>query len=182
MRAVVVSGSGELGTETVPDPSPAPGQLVLRVSRCGICGSDLHVHQLGLLEAGAVMGHEFCGEVMESAEGFRAGEHVTALPTLSCGHCERCRRGMGMYCQRRRVIGLGEAPGAFAELVAVAVHEIVRLPDGVDDDHGALIEPLAVGLHAVKTAGIRRGERCVVLGAGPIGLAALIWARHFHAG
>ena len=182
MQAVVVSGPGALRVETVPDPAPGPGHVVLKVAACGICGSDLHVHQLGALPAGTIYGHEFCGEVTESGEGFRAGDRVCALPVLSCGRCDRCRRGMGMYCETQAAIGLGAAPGAFAEYVAVASHEIVKLPDGIDDDHGALIEPLAVGLHAVKTARLRRGDRCVILGAGPIGLSVLLWARHFQAG
>jgi (R,R)-butanediol dehydrogenase/meso-butanediol dehydrogenase/diacetyl reductase len=88
---------------------------------------------------------------------------------------------MGAYCAHQRAIGLGDAPGAFAEYVAVAPHEVVRLPDGVDDDHGAMVEPLAVGLHAVNVSRIRRGERCLVIGGGPIGLAILLWARHFGA-
>lgn len=181
MRAVVVRGAGKLEVGTVPDPEPRPDQLVLRVASCGICGSDLHLHQHGLLPPGTVMGHEFCGEVVETRGDWRAGERVCALPNLSCGECERCRSGMGAYCTQALAIGLGAAPGAFAEFVAVAPHEVVRLPDGVDDDHGAMVEPLAVGLHAVNVGRIRRGERCLVIGAGPIGLAIALWARHFGA-
>lgn len=181
MRAVVVREPGTLGVEEVPDPTPGPGQAVLRVAACGICGSDLHLHRKALLAAGAVMGHEFCGEVMEAAGGLRAGERVCALPALSCGRCSRCRSGLGAFCAAQRTLGLGDAPGAFAEYVAVAAHEAVRLPEEVDDECGALVEPLAVGLHAVNVGRIRRGESCLVIGAGPIGLAAALWARHFGA-
>jgi (R,R)-butanediol dehydrogenase/meso-butanediol dehydrogenase/diacetyl reductase len=181
MRAVVAKGPSELAVETVPDPTPAADQVVLRVGACGICGSDLHLHQAGLLPAGAVMGHEFCGEVMEASGILRSGDRVCALPSLSCGQCERCRSGMGAYCSEQQPIGLGLPNGAFAEYVAVSRHEVVRLPAGVDDDHGALVEPLAVGLHAVNVGRIRRGERCLVIGAGPIGLAITLWARHFGA-
>lgn len=182
MKAVVVHQEGRLALETVPDPTPAAGELVLRVSACGICGSDLHSHQKGLMPPGTIMGHEFCGEVAESSHVYKAGERVCALPTLSCGSCDRCRSGLGAYCKRQKPIGLGVSSGAFAEYVAVAPHEIVRLPDGVDTTQGALVEPLAVGLHAVNLGRIRRGETCLVMGAGPIGLATALWARHFGAG
>jgi (R,R)-butanediol dehydrogenase/meso-butanediol dehydrogenase/diacetyl reductase len=182
MKAVVVRTPGELALETVPDPTPEPGQMVLRVRACGICGSDLHLHQAAALGAGAVMGHEFCGEVMESAGGFRAGERVCALPVLSCGSCQRCRSGLGAFCSTGTPLGLGAQPGAFADYVAVVPHQAVRLPAGVDDALGALVEPLAVGLHAVNVARVRRGESCLVIGAGPIGLAIAMWARTFGAG
>jgi (R,R)-butanediol dehydrogenase/meso-butanediol dehydrogenase/diacetyl reductase len=181
MRAVVVAGKRRLAVERVPDPTPAPGQAVLRVAACGICGSDLHLHQGGFLPAGAIMGHEFSGEVVEAAGGLRAGERVCVLPVMSCGRCERCRSGLGMYCTQQRALGLGEVPGAYAEYVAIAAHEVVRLPAGVDDAHGALVEPLAVALHALGASGLRPGERCLVIGAGPIGLAIALWARHFGA-
>ena len=182
MRAVVATEPRTLRVEEVPDPEPGEDQVVLRVAACGICGTDLHLHQLGLLPPGAVLGHEFCGEVMETKGELRAGDRVTALPTFSCGACERCRRGLGMYCERQTAIGLGAAPGALAEYVAVARHEVIALPDGVDFARGAMVEPLAVGLHTVHRAGLRRGERCLVVGAGPIGLAITLWARHLGAG
>jgi (R,R)-butanediol dehydrogenase/meso-butanediol dehydrogenase/diacetyl reductase len=181
MRALVVRAEGGLAVENVPDPVPGEGQLVLRVAACGICGSDLHMHAKGLLPPGTVMGHEFSGEVAESAHGFRAGERVCALPMLSCGHCRRCRSGLGAYCEAQRALGLGAAPGAFAEYVAVAAHETLRLPAEIGADAGALVEPLAVALHAVRVARVRAGDSCLVLGAGPIGLGALIWARYFGA-
>jgi (R,R)-butanediol dehydrogenase/meso-butanediol dehydrogenase/diacetyl reductase len=177
MRALVVAGPRRLAVETVPDPKPAPGEAVVRVAACGICGSDLHVHQLGYLPAGSIMGHEFCGEVVEAAGGLATGERVCVLPALSCGRCERCRTGLGMYCAQQRALGLGDAAGAFAEYVAISPHHAVRLPQGIDDEHGALVEPLAVALHAVNVARLAAGERCVVVGAGPIGLALVLWAR-----
>lgn len=179
MRAVVVDGPRSLATRSVPDPTPGPGELVLRVSACGICGSDLHLHQAGLLPPGSIMGHEFSGEVVESAHGFRAGEAVCALPSLSCGECQRCRGGLGAYCTRQRSIGLGTAPGAFAEYVTVSARHAIRLPPGLPLELGALVEPLAVGLHAVACARLRPGAIAAILGAGPIGLAILVWARHF---
>ena len=139
MRGVVVTGPRSLGVETIPDPTPGPGQLVLRVGACGICGSDLHAHQLGILPRGSVMGHEFAGEVMESGHGWKAGERACALPALSCGSCERCLSGLGVFCTHgMKSIGLGQAAGAYAEYVAVSDHHMVRLPADVDLRHGAL--------------------------------------------
>jgi (R,R)-butanediol dehydrogenase/meso-butanediol dehydrogenase/diacetyl reductase len=181
MRAVVSKRPGELVVERVPDPTPEAGQAVLKVLACGICGSDLHAHQHKLLPPGSILGHEFCGEVMESSEGLRAGERVCAIPNISCGSCERCRSGLGFYCATQRPIGLGLPNGGFAEYVVIAAHEAVRVPSGVGSDLAALVEPLAVGLHAVNASRMRRGERCLVVGAGPIGLAIALWARHFGA-
>jgi (R,R)-butanediol dehydrogenase/meso-butanediol dehydrogenase/diacetyl reductase len=181
MRAVVVAGPRRLAVEEVPDPTPEPGQVVLRVSACGICGSDLHVHQAGFLPVGAIMGHEFSGEVVEGVGGLESGARVCALPALSCGRCARCRDGLGAYCSTQRALGFGQAPGAYAEYVAVAAHEVVRLPSGVDDERAALVEPLAVGLHAVLVGRVARGETCLVIGAGPIGIAITLWARHLGA-
>ena len=182
MKAVVLRGARSLALETVPDPVPGEQELVLRVTACGICGSDLHLHRLGMLPPGSVLGHEFSGEVVDSRLGFRAGERVCALPMLSCNRCARCRSGLGAYCEAQRTLGMGSAPGAFAEYVTVAAHETVRLPDALDAVRGALVEPLAVGLHAVRVARVRRGDGCLVLGGGPIGLACLLWARHFGGG
>lgn len=182
MQAVVLRGPGELAVESVSDPTPGDGELVLRVSACGICGTDLHVYQAGALPPGSILGHEFCGEVMETAHGFSAGDTVCSLPALSCGKCSRCLSGLGAYCSSQRTVGMGSAAGAFAEYVAVAAHETVRLPSGFGTEAGALVEPLAVALHATRVGKVRKGEHCVVLGAGPIGLGALLWARHFGAG
>jgi (R,R)-butanediol dehydrogenase/meso-butanediol dehydrogenase/diacetyl reductase len=181
MKAVVVGAGGVLGVESLPDPVPGRGELVLRVAACGICGSDLALHGRRAFRPGTVMGHEFCGEVMESAHGFRAGESVCALPVLSCGNCSRCRSGLGAYCETQRLLGMGDAAGAFAEYVAVSAHEAVRLPSSVGAVAGALIEPLAVGLHAVRVGRLRRDDSCLVLGGGPIGLGAALWARYFGA-
>jgi len=182
MQAVVLRGPGDLAVESVPDPTPGDGELVLRVAACGICGTDVHLYRAGALPAGSIPGHEFCGEVMESAHGFSAGDTVCSLPALSCGDCPRCRSGLGAYCSTQRTVGMGSAAGAFAEYVAVAAHETVRLPSGFGTEAGALVEPLAVALHATRVGKVRKGEHCVVLGAGPIGLGALLWARHFGAG
>ncbi len=181
MRAVVSRTPGELVVADVPEPHAGPGRAVLRVLSCGICGSDLHLHQHKLLGPGAIMGHEFCGEVVEPAGALKTGERVCAIPNFSCGTCDRCRSGLGFYCATQEPIGLGLPNGGFAEYVAIAAHEAVRVPASVSAELAALTEPLAVGLHAVNASRMRRGERCLVVGAGPIGLSIALWARHFGA-
>jgi (R,R)-butanediol dehydrogenase/meso-butanediol dehydrogenase/diacetyl reductase len=179
MQAVVSRGPGSLALETVPDPTPRPGECVLRVQACGICGSDLHLYRSGMLPPGAIMGHEFAGELVESVGGLRAGERFCSIPTLSCGSCARCLTGLSAFCTRgSRAIGLGPAQGALAEYVAVSPHNLVKLPSGVGSELGALVEPLAVGLHAVNVARIRPDQAALVLGAGPVGLAVVLWLRH----
>lgn len=189
MRAVVFQrAEAALVIEQVSDPQAGADDLVIAVKYCGICGSDLHmadVHSFASgmppLPAGAVMGHEFSGEVLEvgrtAARRWKVGERVTALPYIGCGSCQPCLSGRGYRCATVRYAGLGDLPGAYAEYMRIGAHEALRLPDGVDWQHGALVEPLAVGLHAVNAARIALGERVLILGAGPIGLAAALWSR-----
>lgn len=187
MKAAVFQGAGEpLRIEEVPDPVPGPRDLVLDVQACGICGSDLHVSALpGALPGGAVMGHEFAGTVAEVGkevgDAFAVGDLVTALPVIGCAACAACLSGDVMHCTALRGTGLGDLPGAFAEYVRVGANESLHLPDGVDAKLGALVEPLAVALHAVETARLRSGEKVLVVGAGPIGLAITLWCRFFGA-
>ncbi len=187
MRAAVLPGLGqELVIEEVPDPKPGPTELVLRVRSCGICGSDLHASALPPgLPPGTVMGHEFAGEVMEVGSAARAewkpGDRVCAQPFIGCGACAACLAGDGIRCPAMRNTGLGANPGAYAEYVRVGAHETLRLPEAVGFATGALVEPLAVGLHAVQEARLASGENVLVVGAGPIGLVTALWARFFGA-
>ena len=161
MRAAVFRGAGEpLSIESVPDPSPEPGDLVLRVLGCGICGSDLHMSEQPM-PPGMVMGHEYAGEIVEvgrkaAAAGWRTGERVCALPLAGCGQCAHCHAGNVHFCGRVRSFGLGETAGGYAEYVLAGGAESFRLPEGFDGVQGALIEPLAVGLHIVGGRGAAR--------------------------
>lgn len=187
MRAAVFRALGKpLEIAEVPDPKPGPSDLVLRVEACGICGSDLHAASLPPgLPTGSVMGHEFAGEVVEvgreAAGLFRVGERVCALPFIGCGRCAACLSGDGIRCAEIVPTGLGASPGAYAEFVRVGAGETLRLPEAVGFAEGALVEPLSVGLHAVHEARLEPGANVLVLGAGPIGLAAALWARFFGA-
>src|SRR5919204_4952129 len=179
MRAGVFRGIRQVPIEDVPDPEPGPRDIVLDVKACGICGSDLHTYAEGLLASpGQVMGHEFAGEVVAvgaAVAGIAVGDRVTALPIQPCGACERCREGNRHLCEvwTTRSIGYG-LPGGFAERLripdAVLDDNVHRLPDALGFEDGALVEPLAVGVHAVGRATIRPGDMALVLGLGTIGL------------
>jgi (R,R)-butanediol dehydrogenase/meso-butanediol dehydrogenase/diacetyl reductase len=185
VRAAVFQGPGQpLAIEQVSDPTPGPGELVLRVRACGICGTDLHMSRLAL-PRGLVMGHEFAGEIAalgrDAAAHWKLGERVCALPVIGCAACLPCLAGEPQYCAQMRATGLGPVGGAYAEYVLVGAAESLRLPEALSDVQGALIEPLAVGLHALRAAELRPGDDVLVLGAGPVGIAALLWARHLGA-
>ncbi len=181
MRAAVFQGKGKpLAIEDVPEPTPGPGELVLKVGGCGICGSDLHMSEQPL-PAGMVMGHEFAGEIVETGRDvgdWKSGERVCALPLLGCGSCHWCSAGAVHLCPTLRGAGLGPVGGAYAEYVLVSARETFRLPENLPTHEGALVEPLAVGLHAVHGGRIRPGDDVLIIGAGPVGLATTLWARH----
>jgi len=190
MRAATFHRPGApLTIEELPIPQTAGGDLVIAVRCCGICGSDLHMADMhgpesgmAALPDGTVMGHEFAGEIVEvgkGAEDFRVGERVTAMPYLACGRCAACQTGYGYRCARARYSALGQEPGGFAEYMRIGAAETLRLPDGVDDIRGAMVEPLAVALHGINAAHLRPGESVLIMGAGPIGLACAMWARYF---
>ena len=180
MRAAAFKKQNEVGIIDVPQPKPGPGEVVLKVHNCGICGSDLHAVQFGTLRPDSIMGHEFCGQIHEvgaGVRGFEIGERVASLPWIICGECDACARGEGYHCRSNRVLGLGQLPGGYAEYVMCGERSLLKLPEQVSSREGALVEPLSVGLHGVNRAGIKPGAGCVVMGAGPIGLAALTWCK-----
>ena len=181
MKAAAFKRQNEMGIVEVAKPKAAPGEVVLKVHDCGICGSDLHACQYGFgMPADSIMGHEFCGEVHEigaGVRGFEPGQRVAGLPFVSCGTCDRCKRGMQIHCHNLKGLGLGQLPGAYAEFVSCAATSLFKLPDNVSSRDGALVEPLSVGLHAVKRSGVGPGATAIIMGAGPIGLATLTWAK-----
>ncbi len=192
MRAAVFHAAGEpLVIEEVAVPQATSGDLVIAVKCCGICGSDLHMAEMhgpasGMtpLPRGTVMGHEFAGEIVElgrEAGKFKVGQRVTAMPYFACGRCAPCLTGLGYRCAKATYSALGQERGGYAEYMRVGVAETLLLPDGVDYQNGALVEPLAVGLHGVNAARLQPGESVLIMGAGPIGLACALWCRHFGA-
>jgi len=183
MRAAVMQGLHKpLAVETIADPTPGEGDIVVKVGRCGICGSDLHMTEDPAYGqgAGSILGHEFAGEVValgRGVEGLRAGDLVSVIPLKSCGHCHACRTGEVQWCET-----FGLQGGGYAEYALTRPNQCVRLPSSASLADGAIIEPLAVALHGVALSGMRIGDKVLVLGAGPIGLAVAFWARRFGAG
>jgi (R,R)-butanediol dehydrogenase/meso-butanediol dehydrogenase/diacetyl reductase len=184
MKAAILKELGKpLVIETVPDPTPGPNDVILKVGRCGICGSDLHISEDPVFGApmGIVLGHEYSGEVVEvgsEVKTIKKGDRIAALPLESCGECGPCLSGAPSLCEVRFNVG-GGGYGQFSKLEE---HQCVRMPSGVSLEDGALVEPMAVGLHAVNVSGMRSGARVLVIGAGPIGLTTIFWARHMGAG
>lgn len=179
MRAGVFRGVRQVPVEDVPDPTPGPRDVVLDVKACGICGSDLHTYVAAQLAGlGQVMGHEFAGEVVQvggEVEGIAVGDRLTGLPIQPCGACVRCREGSRHLCEvwTQRSIGYG-LPGGFAERLripdAVLGDNVHRLPGELSFEDGALVEPLAVAVHAAGRADVDAGDVALVLGLGTIGL------------
>jgi (R,R)-butanediol dehydrogenase/meso-butanediol dehydrogenase/diacetyl reductase len=167
--------------ETLPDPTPGEGQIVVKVGRCGICGSDLHMSEDAAYgcKHGDVLGHEFAGEVValgRNSEGLQTGDLVSVIPLKSCGHCEHCRKGEVQWCAQ-----FGLQGGGYAEYALTRPNQCVKLPADLSLADGAIIEPLAVALHGVNLSGLQRGDSVLVLGAGPIGLATAFWAKRMGA-
>ncbi len=178
MRAVVMQGLHKpLAVETLPDPVPGAGEVVVKVGRCGICGSDLHMTEdpaYGKV-SGDVLGHEFAGEVVaigKGAEGLALGDLVSVIPLQSCGVCASCQAGEVAWCDK-----FGLQGGGYAEFAVTKPNQCIRLPQSASLADGAIIEPLAVALHGVNMSGLKTGDRVLILGAGPIGLAVAFWAR-----
>jgi 2-desacetyl-2-hydroxyethyl bacteriochlorophyllide A dehydrogenase len=191
MRAAVFKEmSKPLTIETVPDPVCGPHDIILKVKNCGICGSDLHMTEPASampLPLGSVMGHEFAGEIMEVGSAvkhlWKSGQRVAGFPVICCGDqtpCPSLGLGRGL-CSKMLSVGLGASPGAYAEFVRVGASSGYGLPDGVSFREGAMVEPLAVGLHAVDMAKMPRGATVLVIGAGPVGLATMLWANFLGA-
>lgn len=176
MKAAVLHAVGDLRVEEIPTPRPGPGEVLVRVRSCGVCGSDVpRVFSKGTYSFPTVCGHEFAGTV-ESGEGFAPGTPVTVFPLLWCGRCAECERGEYARCHDYGYLG-SRSDGGFAEYVVAPARNCLPLPQGVSLEEGAMTEPAAVALHAVKRAGLRAGETVAVFGAGPIGLLVAQWAR-----
>jgi threonine dehydrogenase-like Zn-dependent dehydrogenase len=177
MKSVVWLGPRHMELQNQPDPTPQPGEVILRVEAVGICGSELsgYLGQNSLRVPPLVMGHEFAGTVAAigpGANGLEAGDRVTVNPLIGCGACALCRLGLENLCPQRQIIGI-HRPGGFAELVAVPATSCTRLPHDLGHIAGSLAEPLGCGVRAAHIGGVRAGSRVLVLGAGTIGLMCI---------
>jgi len=179
MKAIVWNGPEEMTVEEVPEPTLEPGTVIVRPEAVGICGSEVegYLGKMGNRTPPLVMGHEFAGTVTEVGEGVDEsliGRVVAVNPLYGDGTCRLCRAGHTNLCPNRTLIGI-HTPGGFAEYVLAPEHNVYPLPDGAEARTGALAEPLANGVHAVRLglAGGHPVEHAVVIGAGTIGLMCL---------
>ena len=179
MKALLLSEYRRLEIADLPVPRPGPDELLIRVAACGICGSDVHGYDgsSGRRIPPLVMGHEAAGVVAEAGSrvaDFKAGDRVTFDSTVYCGECTNCRRGDMNLCDNRQVLGVScgdyRRAGAFAEFVVVPARIAYKLPENLSFEEAALLEAVAVAMHAVSLAPITRESTALVLGAGTIGL------------
>jgi 2-desacetyl-2-hydroxyethyl bacteriochlorophyllide A dehydrogenase len=179
MDVVVCTAPGQLDRDRRPEPEPGPGEVLVRVRRVGVCGTDMHIYRgtQPYLTYPRVMGHELSGEVVTAPDdsGLHPGEPVYVLPYLSCGVCSACRKGRENCCMNIQVLGV-HRDGAMARFIAVPAR-FLRSAQGVSLDAAAMIEFLAIGAHAVRRADVRQGQSALVVGAGPIGIAAALFAK-----
>ncbi|HSV07476.1 MAG TPA: alcohol dehydrogenase catalytic domain-containing protein [Candidatus Binatus sp.] len=184
MQAAFCRGAGNVVLDDVERPTPEMGEVVVRVRNCGICGSDLHWYHDQMMIPSVCPGHEIAGEVADVGAGvtsLRAGDAVALEGIASCGRCRYCATGEYQRCPRVRVVGI-TIPGGFAEYVKMPARHCFRVPAGVDFATAALSEPLGVAVHGVRLAGLEIGQRVAILGAGTIGLMAVVAARAGGAG
>jgi (R,R)-butanediol dehydrogenase/meso-butanediol dehydrogenase/diacetyl reductase len=178
MRAAIFHAPGQpLAISDVPDPEPGAGEVVIKIARCGVCGTDLHAtsgHGY-TFPPGSQIGHEYAGEIValgKAVERLKIGDKVAAMPVVGCGHCDYCRTGVDVLCRSFRGYGAGAA-----EYARIDARGATLLPQTVSLADGALVEPLAVGRRGVRLAAPNADTKALVIGPGPIGLATIFWLR-----
>ncbi len=181
MKCVAIKGEREFEITEIEEPTSTNGEVVIDVKKTGICGSDIHNWVAGGPK-GLVMGHEFCGIVTNpgSRDDLKVGDRVTALPISPCGHCHACRTGNPQYCAETWTYAAGLAvtnPGGLAPKMKVRPDMVIKVPDEMSDEEVAMVEPTAVGLHAVHLANIQVGDKVLVVGGGIIGLVSAMLAK-----
>ena len=178
MRSLICDRPGALAVGDRPCPSPGPGEVLVRIRRAGVCGTDLHIFEgtHPFLQYPRVIGHELSGEVAEAGAGcsIAVGRQVYVVPYLHCGACVACRRGKTNCCQAIKVLGV-HIDGGMAEFVCVPERNVAPA-DGVTLDQAAMVEFFAIGAHAVRRGDPKAGDRVLVVGAGPIGLGCVVFA------
>ncbi|KQN63569.1 MULTISPECIES: 2,3-butanediol dehydrogenase [unclassified Erwinia] len=189
MKAARWYKARDIRIDDIEEPQVSAGQVKIKVAWTGICGSDLHEYLAGPIFvpvdqphkishdiAPIVMGHEFSGEVVAVGSGVtrvKAGDRVVVEPILSCQQCEACREGKYNLCGDLGFHGLSGGGGGFSSFTVVAEHMVHRMPDALSYEQGALVEPAAVALHAVRMSKLKAGDKAAVFGAGPIGLLVI---------
>ncbi|MHB0877509.1 MAG: NAD(P)-dependent alcohol dehydrogenase [Anaerolineae bacterium] len=185
MRAAFLVEPRRIEVRDVPRPKPGPGEVLVRVRACGICGSDVHYYLDGRIgdtvaTEPLILGHEFAGEVAELGDGVTGlciGQPVAVEPAISCGTCEMCLEGHPNLCHHIRFMSTPPDQGGLAEYIITAPHRCFPLPETLTAADGAMLEPLGVALHTVKLARLFVGDTAAVVGCGPIGLLTLQLAK-----
>lgn len=179
MKTLVCTTPGSFEYQQGQHPVPAPGYSILKIKRIGICGTDLHAFEgtQPFFEYPRILGHELAAEFVEGdqAEGFQPGEAVTFIPYFNCGECIACRSGKPNCCASIKVCGV-HVHGGMAEYLSVPSYSLIH-GEGLSFDELALVEPLAIGAHGVRRANVKKNEFVLVIGAGPIGLGIMEFAR-----
>lgn len=182
MKSIVYQSAQAVTVEEKSLPEIGPGEVLIKVAYVGVCGSDMNIY-VGVhprAKAPLIMGHEFSGTIVAGHPTLPKGTPVTVYPLLSCGHCEPCLNGYAHVCNTLRLIGI-DCDGAMAEYVKVPVDKVMPIPANLSLKLGAFLEPLAVGVHAVRRSGYKPGDSAVVFGAGPIGLCVASCLKYFGA-
>ena len=178
MKALVCTTPRRFDYSNTEMPTPTEGETLLKIERIGICGTDLHAFEgtQPYFNYPRILGHELAATIVETkADGFTAGDKVTIIPYMHCGNCIACNSGKNNCCVNMRVFGV-HIDGGMREFVTVPNHALLK-SEGLSLDELALVEPLAIGAHAVKRAAVTNGEFVLVIGAGPIGLGIAQFAR-----
>ncbi|CAM5611253.1 zinc-dependent alcohol dehydrogenase family protein [Streptomyces griseorubiginosus] len=180
MKAAVISSPGQVGVETVDDPIPGAGQVVIEVSACGLCGTDLHILQGEFAPTLPIVpGHEFAGEIVALGAGVRdlkVGDQVAVDPSLYCHECHYCRIGRGNLCERWNAIGVS-VPGGAAQYTAAPAANCVKLPEHVRTEDAALIEPLSCAVRGYDILRSTLASNVLIYGSGTMGLMMLELAK-----
>ena len=174
MMQQVMTAPGEISFRPVPVPTPGPDQVLVRIKRIGVCGSDIHVYHgtHPYTSYPVTQGHEVSGQVAalgEYVDDLRVGDRVTIEPQVFCGRCHPCLHGKYNLCEKLKVMGF-QTTGTASDYFAVDASKVTKLPDGMSYSEGAMLEPLAVTVHAAKRFADLKGANAVVLGCGPIGI------------
>jgi (R,R)-butanediol dehydrogenase/meso-butanediol dehydrogenase/diacetyl reductase len=187
MPAAVYVGDGAMAVRDLPVPVPGPGEALVEVSHCGICGTDLHLVLERYARPDTVLGHEWSGTITalgdpvpgSDGHGWEVGARVVCDTTPGCGECRACRRGRPAVCLQRAEPDFFSSTGAFTRYKLVPTSRLLRIPDALSTRHAALTEPLAVTLHTIGISGATPDDRVLITGAGPVGLltAAVLRAR-----
>ena len=185
MKQAVVTEPGKIDYREIARPKLEPDNVIIRIARIGICGSDIHVFKgkHPLVNFPLVQGHEFSGyinEVGSEVEGLNAGDLVTVEPAIGCGVCQKCTEGLVAQCEKMKFVG-GALPGAGGEFLAMDPRYVVKMPEAVDPDDAAMVEPLAVAVHSVRRVASLEQKKVLVLGGGTIGNLTAQVARLFGA-